>query len=300
MSVSIAKSGGPTYQPYQCSVCQSRFTRHENLKRHAALHSRSHKEASLSCDICDVTFSRSDLRHRHMKKKHPEQELRRATKRPRRHPSVSTSNDEGIDENAGDTASSASPPETQSIFPLQYLNEGCDIPLDDGAWEALMQNEQRQPSIDSQYRSAEGSSLATSVPKSSDGDYLSSIAGSFPRSSILSDLHGVEGNTHDATNLGHNLFLESSFLKPNLSFNPDTGVMDMSQPVLLDESLAGFDFQQAISHGALPDGSIQPTNDWYPSPAQIEQGCDLFFTHVSPFVPFLHCPTFLQLGTLAT
>ncbi|KAH8424400.1 uncharacterized protein LDX57_002151 [Aspergillus melleus] len=72
-----------TYQPYQCLVCQSRFTRHENLKRHAKLHSASH-QASLRCGFCQTTFSRPDLRNRHMKRKHPEHESGRAVQRQRR------------------------------------------------------------------------------------------------------------------------------------------------------------------------------------------------------------------------
>jgi hypothetical protein len=71
MSVSAPVKSRPAFQPFQCHVCQSRFTRHENLKRHSALHNRSEGgEASLPCEFCDATFSRPDLRHRHMKKKH--------------------------------------------------------------------------------------------------------------------------------------------------------------------------------------------------------------------------------------
>ncbi|KAL4742509.1 fungal-specific transcription factor domain-containing protein [Aspergillus similis] len=72
------------YQPFQCLICQSRFTRHENLKRHALLHTRSHDEPQLPCDFCAATFSRPDLRRRHMKRKHPEHEARRAKKRVQR------------------------------------------------------------------------------------------------------------------------------------------------------------------------------------------------------------------------
>ncbi|RAK96303.1 uncharacterized protein BO80DRAFT_366681 [Aspergillus ibericus CBS 121593] len=73
----------PSYQPFQCGICLRRFTRHENLKRHSALHSRSRNDVSLPCELCQATFSRPDLRHRHMKRKHSEDAQRR-TKRPRR------------------------------------------------------------------------------------------------------------------------------------------------------------------------------------------------------------------------
>ncbi|KAF9740931.1 hypothetical protein PMIN06_005930 [Paraphaeosphaeria minitans] len=78
-SVSSTASEPPTFQPFQCPVCQSRFTRHENLKRHATLHARS-PNSSLSCDLCNATFSRPDLRVRHMKRQHPEEDEQRRRK----------------------------------------------------------------------------------------------------------------------------------------------------------------------------------------------------------------------------
>ncbi|KAL4994956.1 fungal-specific transcription factor domain-containing protein [Aspergillus recurvatus] len=82
------------YQPFQCLICQSRFTRHENLKRHALLHTRSHDQPRLPCDFCAATFSRPDLRKRHMKRRHPEHEVRRAKKGSQRAESVRTWSDE--------------------------------------------------------------------------------------------------------------------------------------------------------------------------------------------------------------
>ncbi|KAK4540666.1 hypothetical protein LTR36_008997 [Oleoguttula mirabilis] len=81
MSLMSAAVGGPSHQPYQCHICQTRFTRLENLKRHAALHSSSRDEVSYPCGLCQTTFSRRDLRHRHLKRKHPEQEDGRTPKR---------------------------------------------------------------------------------------------------------------------------------------------------------------------------------------------------------------------------
>lgn len=59
-------------QPFGCSVCERRFTRHENLKRHAALHGPPRPGRAIACPLCETTFSRRDLQHRHMKRKHPE------------------------------------------------------------------------------------------------------------------------------------------------------------------------------------------------------------------------------------
>lgn len=41
-----------------------------------------------------------------------------------------------------------------------------------------------------------------------------------------------------------------------------------------------------------PSINSLPTDDWFPSDTQIANGCSLFFTHVSPFVPFIHKSTF--------
>lgn len=46
-------------------------------------------------------------------------------------------------------------------------------------------------------------------------------------------------------------------------------------------------------HGVAksPSNSL-PTDDWFPSDAQVARGCHLFFTHISPFIPFIHQQTF--------
>ena len=85
MSVSTVPRREPPYRPFQCVICLARFSRGENLKRHAALHNRSQDKGSLACPLCSVTFYRADLRSRHIKSKHPEhEEQRQPPKRPRR------------------------------------------------------------------------------------------------------------------------------------------------------------------------------------------------------------------------
>ncbi|OCF33937.1 hypothetical protein I316_04283 [Kwoniella heveanensis BCC8398] len=59
-------------QPFQCPVCQRRFTRHENLKRHTVIHQSSGSDTKFSCFYCEKTFARRDLRKRHLKKQHPD------------------------------------------------------------------------------------------------------------------------------------------------------------------------------------------------------------------------------------
>ncbi|OOF92515.1 hypothetical protein ASPCADRAFT_399352 [Aspergillus carbonarius ITEM 5010] len=168
-----------SYQPFQCLVCLRRFTRHENLKRHSALHSRSRNDGSLPCDLCQATFSRPDLRHRHMKRKHAEHEQRRAIKRPRRE---------------------------------EY-----------------------------------------------------------------------------ATEMERTLL---SILQPTDQLGPQSPATTVSQSPSLDMDLSGFDFAPDIALSPIKDDLPQPQNNWCPSALQITRGCDLFFTHVAHFVPFLHQPTF--------
>lgn len=97
---------GPSLQPFECLVCNRRFTRHvsrrcpetikaegmtwrdsslfgttalvthcsqENLKRHATLHRAPKDNAVIQCAYCTSTFSRRDLRRRHVRRKHPQE-----------------------------------------------------------------------------------------------------------------------------------------------------------------------------------------------------------------------------------
>ncbi|KAL4981493.1 fungal-specific transcription factor domain-containing protein [Aspergillus falconensis] len=135
------------YQPFQCLVCQSRFTRHENLKRHALLHTRSHDEPQLPCDFCAATFSRPDLRKRHMKRKHPEHEVRRAKKRAQRGESARQSSDE-------DGKGSVTPEGSHDILFQQFEENRIRASADtwrDGqspSVSAMMQQAMEEPRID--------------------------------------------------------------------------------------------------------------------------------------------------------
>lgn len=110
----------PPHQPFQCHICRGRFTRHENLKRHAALHSRAENEASLPCPICQTTFSRPDLRSRHMKRKHPDFEEPRANTKSRRRREGRTSTSP-LDSTA--VAVPSSPQDEESMNELSYHPE---------------------------------------------------------------------------------------------------------------------------------------------------------------------------------
>ncbi|KAL3485107.1 fungal-specific transcription factor domain-containing protein [Aspergillus germanicus] len=187
--MSLAQPVKTPYQPFQCLICQSRFTRHENLKRHALLHTRSQGEGSLPCDFCEATFSRPDLRHRHMKRKHPEQEQRRARKKTQRSPE-------------------------KSVSPESYNFDEDVQPVDD--YTHQFEHETETPRIE------------------------------------------ASANVMDLNSL-----------------------LDNFRPV---ENYPSF-------YHAIHD-TPSPKNDWSPSRLQVTHGCDLFFAHVSHFVPFLHKPTF--------
>ncbi|KAL2826939.1 fungal-specific transcription factor domain-containing protein [Aspergillus pseudoustus] len=189
--MSVAQPVKTPYQPFQCLICQSRFTRHENLKRHALLHTRSQGEGALPCDYCEATFSRPDLRNRHMKRKHPEQEQeqRRANKKTRRSP-----------------AKRVSPAESPDF--------------------------EASPAVMHEWQD--------------------------------------EAYHHDTPRL-----------EGNVNVMDLNSLLDNFQP---EENFSGF-YEHA-------QDTPSPIQNWVPSAAQVSQGCELFFTHVSPFLPFLHTPTF--------
>ncbi|RJE20496.1 hypothetical protein PHISCL_07166 [Aspergillus sclerotialis] len=245
MSIPHSSKREPAYQPFQCLICQSRFTRHENLKRHAALHSRSQEEASLPCDFCQASFSRPDLRHRHMKRKHPDQdsEQRRATKGSRRRQSKTISE---IDRwrSFGENGHSVSPSERQDLRPQNIL-VGASSSADENAV---------QPSS--------------------------------------RDLATIDGIVQDATDLERSLLLETSLFNPTEFTGDRLNMTNSSQSAPYDTSLNSFSFPENIPDGLLLNALEPSQNDWYPSNLQITRGCDLFFTHISPFLPFLHQPTF--------
>ena len=212
MSVSHSPRPLPPYQPFQCAVCRSRFTRHENLKRHAALHSRSPGQALLPCDYCKTTFSRPDLRHRHIKRKHPEHELRRHTKHARHL----------RDQRANDNSN----------------------------------NRERK-------------------------------TGSSAKRPAINDATGPGEIVPDVPELDWDILLGASLLAPALQ-NQKT---DSPSP-LSNVNPTSFLFDADLADEPLPHDMTRVEDNWSPSAVQIKQGCHLFFTHVSYFIPFLHKPTF--------
>ncbi|OGM49634.1 hypothetical protein ABOM_001890 [Aspergillus bombycis] len=269
MSVSRANRRIPSYQPYQCHVCQSRFTRHENLKRHAKLHSRSQEEASLPCDFCQTTFSRPDLRHRHMKRKHPEYEQRRATKRSLRESSVPKPGSDARRPQRHDVyLSSESSPDSQDGFHLQNSGDECELEVDSGIWNTPLPHTQH-PLFHG--HDAESS---TSGPATAEVHRDHVVTGPSVQGSSMSESDCVGRMVQDAIELERSLLLGTPFLKPTYELDDPLQTAIIPQSTSFDTNLPGAQFSQGS-----PD--TFPSNyqvDWFPSHTQITRGCDLIIS----------------------
>ena len=113
-----------------------------------------------------------------------------------------------------------------------------------------------------------------------------------PVQSSTSDLTTVDGILQDATGLERNLLLETSLFNPPQFSNDRLSMTGTSQSAPYDTSLTAPTFHQNIADGLLLNPLESSRKDWYPSNLQITRGCDLFFAHISPFLPILHQPTF--------
>ncbi|KAK7733764.1 hypothetical protein SLS63_004549 [Diaporthe eres] len=153
-----AAAGEQSQQPFQCPDCRTRFTRQENLKRHAALHTRSQEKVSFPCGFCRTTFSRRDLRLRHVKRKHPEQDDGWPPKRIRRTPPAPAATD--LDCSSSEASEDAKTPsvslsESQYSLLSQQWEKEMHLDLSDAAWniELPCMDEQARLEHDYQYRS---------------------------------------------------------------------------------------------------------------------------------------------------
>lgn len=251
----------PSFQPFQCQTCQSRFTRHENLKRHAVLHISPQNEASLTCDLCTATFSRSDLRRRHVKRKHPEHDANR----PRKRQTLQDKRDPCGPHADAQVGLSFVTPEEQGHFNV------------DKAWRTALHYDQQQP--DSEPYPDLGSTVVMTNDTVSEPTRIRSLS-----------------ETHDALQdmpASHSNLVFDTTQTPSLPFNTDYNNVE----------LLG---QYSPSRWSSAD-SPQMNDGWSVTTTQIDRGIQLFFTHLSPTLPFIHRPTFdatkvdrrLLLGMLA-
>lgn len=279
-------------QPFECDVCHSRFTRHENLKRHSDLHTRPKGDSSFACRLCRTTFSRRDLRDRHVKRKHPEQEEERPTKVARRDTvtSIGQARKGSTHKSLGIRQSSTPPVVEQTNPTSQEWGTGAYLDVDNGSWNMNMPYD--LPMVDYSHQGLHTAAL-----------------------SLGSDLvQTTSGQTINAGNISNHPLSQSSHSKPasaeqeEVHPNMDLLMLGSSQARQCQPSAIigvstglstpspGSSCDGANSYSGLPDG-LSPKdlpyirNEWYPSTAQVKRGLDLFFAHVSHFVPFLHRPT---------
>ncbi|KIM94631.1 hypothetical protein OIDMADRAFT_207300 [Oidiodendron maius Zn] len=277
----------PSHQPFQCLVCQGRFTRHENLKRHAALHSRSQDQASLPCEFCHATFSRPDLRRRHIKRKHLEQEQRRIKERPPRDPPAPRLGSDGWSPPA-DKVYSESPSESQGDLHPQNSSDGGELEMDSEIWDTELRYAQHRLGHNNHI---EGTSPATNASTGPGRDDNQLVIGPLKQQPSMREPTCSSQIVADAADLERSLPLKTSFLKPTPYVDIQMHPMTISQFASFDTNLASFNENRDI-RDQLSNNLPHFQENWSPSALQITRGCDLFFTHVSHFVPFLHQPTF--------
>lgn len=270
------------YQPYECLVCQSRFTRSENLKRHSVLHTRTSDDASLPCDICNATFSRPDLRNRHMKRKHArddDDEQARVTEKPtpvaQLPRQISAESYESI----------SLSPANSGHGSLQQPHGGFDEDVQSRIWAEILQDAHIQ--IDT--HQARSPDLAPGVITSAESHF------SYPTDPTIDNPPAREST------LLHGRISAAS-AQQRLSFDPTfpstRGIDSQLQPALASHShshgecIGGIGFSESTALRWPSNHTSPSVEDWFPSPSQIARGFQLYFAHVSHFVPFIHEPTF--------
>ena len=292
-SVVTPEAAGPSlsYQPFQCHICQSRFTRHENLKRHAAVHSRSPDKTSFPCDFCKITLSRRDLYHRHMKRKHADRAegwaadglQHNAGIRRERRQSSRLRGREGLSTSPSDTPYS---PQTQQL--LQEVEDTWVGRVD------LPQTQQKLDHHDLNHAAVSGTkNLASTIaPTSNVAEPNHSIASWLTQELSMSDSRQTGLFEQYSTNFGQSLPLKSASLDVRYPFGDEMDPAITLQPIFTDGSPNSNSPSSFIPDGLSSKDMSYLSDNWFPSPSQTARGYQLYFTHISHFVPFLHRPTF--------
>lgn len=272
MSVAIASPEAESHQPFQCLVCQTRFTRHENLKRHAALHTGSQEKPSFPCDFCCTTFSRRDLRNRHIQRKHPEQEERRASKRRRRNLVAATAGTSSDGRSDLEVPPSSIAAGGYGSLPPQWDDE-LSLSSSSGAWHPELVGEQLGVQLHDDYQehhlgTIDFSLVGHAVTGQDADEQIIDAATSFRTLGVLDGGLSLPAGCQN-----------SSATPFRASSSPDCHA---------DSTV----FSQSLPDGLSPRDLPYVQDEWYPTASQVAQGIDLYFAHVSHFVPFLHLPTF--------
>ncbi|KAE8368077.1 fungal-specific transcription factor domain-containing protein [Aspergillus caelatus] len=221
-----------------------------------------------------------------MKRKHPEYEQRRTTKRSLRGPLPSKQvNDERRPERHDVYLSSESSPDSQDGFHPQNSGDECELEVNGGIWNTPLPHAQHPlfPGHD-----VENSTMRSSGSATAERNRDQVVTGSSVQGPSINESDCMGRMVQDAIELERSLLLGTSFLKPTYELDDQLPSAIIPQSASFDTNLAGCQFGQG-SPGLSPSND---QGDWLPSPTQITQGCDLFFKYVSHFLPFLHQPTF--------
>lgn len=134
--------------------------------------------------------------------------------------------------------------------------------------------------------------LANTVTSSTEDDGSQIEVPSLSHRSSTSRSTHMGPRTPDATDIAQSLLLGASLLKPvhHLGIQKHQATTSTSYAYEADQ------LSNTFNHGIMDSLSCKDLprihGDWSPSASQITRGICLYFDNVSPFVPFLHRPTF--------
>jgi hypothetical protein len=277
-------------QPFECNVCHSRFTRHENLKRHSDLHNRAKGDTSLVCRLCRVTFSRRDLLDRHVKRKHPDQEEGRPAKVARRDTltSIGYSRKRSDPKDGCVRQPSRSPVEEQEHLLPQLWDAGAYLDLEHTSWD-----------MDATFELSTLDDI--SGPAQADAEVADLLAIADTGGSNANVADNRHGYSLQRPHSSSNTFEDAAFdapMPPDVSSmqynhhvpNPTAGRAGTSTPSPGSSSDGAIPYA-GLSEGLSPRDLPYIRSEWRPSEAQVARGLDIYFSRVSLFIPFLHRPT---------
>ncbi|OCF72363.1 hypothetical protein I204_06742 [Kwoniella mangroviensis CBS 8886] len=238
--------------PFQCTVCLRRFTRHENLKRHAHRHRKPEEEVKYACNHCNKVFARSDLRRRHIRKQHPEFA-------PSPLPSQRSNSQSNINNNGN-----------INISPISVTHDNVPLPNVTGDDP---QGEARQPyhsfnfdlgQMDSSFTpTTSRQTERTGLESGSDTSKGHQVPPSFDIESLLTSR--LSEATANAAMSGMNL----SGLSPDFTYDRR---------------------HSTVGPRTSPPSSFN--TEIILSQSTIENGISLYFDKIAGFFPFIHQPTF--------
>lgn len=192
---------------------------------------------------------------------------------------------------------SASPSESQYSLLSQHWGKEMQLDLSDAAWNIELPCVDGQGQLEHDYRchQSRGSrALSTSLPTNAGGDEAVNIrrllaagstpTGPFPQGTTVLDLAMTLGTSVLDYDHGPGAQIPSPAAEHVQTSSPEAS----PDTVMCNTHVPG---------GLSPRDLAYVQDDWYPSGSQIVRGFDLYFGHISHFVPFLHQPTFVATHT---